>query len=178
MKKQVFVVEGKNDVNKLKSIYEDIEVVSVNGSEIDDNVVSFLKQIKDTHDIIVITDPDYPGKKIRDYLESEIKDVKHIFLERKYSKSDNKKKIGLEHVSSEIIKEKLNDIINFNNSNDLLTNEDLINNKLIGFKNSKSLRYKLTSYLKIDNCNGKRLLRRLNSLNIDEERLKEIVNNL
>lgn len=178
MKDQIFVVEGKNDVNKLKSIFKDINVISVGGSEVNKDVVNYLKQLKSTHEIIIITDPDYPGKKIRDYLESEIKDVKHIFLERHYSKSKNKKKIGLEHVSKEIIKEKLEEIISFNQNEDLLTNEDLINNKLIGFENSKNLRYKLTTFLKIDNCNGKRLLKRLNSLNINKEKLKEIVNTL
>lgn len=176
MKKQMFVVEGKNDVNKLRSIYKDINVVSVGGSQVDEKVVNYLNKIKETYEIIIITDPDYPGKQIRDYLEEKLVDVKHVFLEPKYSKSSNKKKIGLEHVSSEIIKRKLNDLITFKPNDNLLTNNDLINNKLIGFPNSKELRYKLTTYIKIDNCNGKRLLKRLNSLNIDKYKLKEIVN--
>lgn len=178
MKKQIFVVEGKNDVNKLKSIYSNINVVSVGGSFIDKNIISYLKELKDNYEIIVITDPDFPGKKIRDYIDSEISGCKHIFLEPKTSRSKNKKKIGLEHVDSNIIKEKLNNIITFNNEFNELSNEDLINNKLIGFNNSKELRLKLTTYLKIDNCNGKRLLKRLNSLNITSSKLKEIMTKL
>lgn len=177
--KQMFVVEGKNDLNKLKSIFKDINVVSVNGSEISKDTLNYLKTISDTHEIILCMDPDQPGKRIRDYLENNLKNVKHIFFDPKYSKSKNNKKIGLEHIDSEILKTKFNEIINFNNKNENnILIEDLINLNLVGNNNSKELRLKLTNYLKIDNCNAKRLLKRLNSLNITKNELNKIMNKL
>lgn len=177
-KKQIFVVEGKNDVNKLLSIFPKLNVISVNGSQIDPLVVNYLKEISITHEIVLCLDPDYPGKKIRDYLEREIKEVKHIFFDPRISKSKNNKKIGLEHINKEILKLKIKEVLTLTTKVNNITNNHLIDLKLIGFKDSKDLRLKLTNYLQIDNCNGKRLLKRLNGLNIDVLELNKIVANL
>lgn len=178
MKPQVFVVEGKNDIAKLKRLYPNINVVGVNGSETNQDTIDYLKTINNTHEIILCMDPDYPGKQIRTKLENELNNVSHIFFNRKTAKSKNKKKIGLEHIDDEILKAEINNIIKFSEGVNNLEINDLFDLKLIGHKNSKEKRLKLTNYLKIDNCNGKRLLNRLNSLGIAKDKLNEIVINL
>src|SRR5690554_5558703 len=178
MKSQIFVVEGKNDIAKLKRLYPNINVVGVNGSETNEDTINYLKTINKTHEIILCMDPDYPGKQIRTKLENELENVSHIFFNPKTAKSRNNKKIGLEHIDDDILKLEINNIIKFSNINNNLQYNDLFELELIGHNNSKEKRLKLTNYLKIDNCNGKRLLNRLNSLGITKDQLKEIVTNI
>lgn len=175
MSKQIFVVEGKNDVAKLRNIFPNIDVVSINGLEIDENVISYLKKISSTHEIILCMDPDYPGKKIRTRLEQEIKNVSHVFLDRKSAISKNKRKIGLEHIDDKILIQELKKVVKFTDLKGTLEMSDLYELGLIGFDNSKELRLELTKYLEIDNCNGKRLLNRLNNLNINKDELINII---
>src|SRR5690554_2368817 len=178
MKSQIFVVEGKNDIAKLKRLYPNINVVGVNGSETNQDTIDYLKTINNTHEIILCMDPDYPGKQIRTKLEKELENVSHVFFKRSIARSKNNKKIGLEHIDDEILRLELNNIIRFNKNNNSLKLNDLLEFKLVGYNNSKEKRLKLTNYLKIDNCNGKRLLNRLNSLGIRKDELKKIVANM
>lgn len=172
---QVFVVEGKNDESKLKRLFPNINVVSVNGSETNKDIISYLKTINKTHEIILCMDPDYPGKQIRNKLEKELTNVSHIFFDRKSAISKNKKKVGLEHIDDKLILKQFKNKIKFNNQNNKLEMNHLFDLKLIGHKNSQTLRDNLTRYFKIDNCNGKRLLNRLNSMNITFDELEKVI---
>lgn len=172
---QVFVVEGKNDESKLKRIFPGINVVSVNGSETNKDTINYLKTINKTHEIILCMDPDYPGKQIRSKLEAELTNVSHIFFERKTAISKNGAKIGLEHIDDKLLIKQFSNKIKFDNNKTKLELNDLFKVKLIGHKNSQKLRDDLTTYLNIDNCNGKRLLNRLNSMNFNYYDLKEVI---
>lgn len=178
MKPQIFVVEGKNDIAKLKRLYPNINVVGVNGSETNQDTIDYLKTINKTHEIILCMDPDYPGKQIRTKLEKELNNVSHVFFDRNSAKSKNHKKIGLEHIDDEILKKEINNIIKFSSINNEFEYSDLFELELVGHNNSKEKRLKLTNYLKIDNCNGKRLFNRLNSLGITKEELTKIVTSI
>ena len=82
MKKQldsILVVEGKTDVAFLSN-YFDCEFVITNGSEISNDTISYLKNAKSKKEIIVLTDPDSPGKRIRDILDANIPGLKHCFI--------------------------------------------------------------------------------------------------
>ena len=60
----VIVVEGKTDVSFLSSFVE-AEFVTTNGSEISKETIDYLKKIAANKYIYVLTDPDYPGERIR-----------------------------------------------------------------------------------------------------------------
>ena len=84
MKKQIkgiLVVEGKSDVAFLTN-YIDAEFVITNGSDIPFETINYLKEMSKSKDIIVLTDPDFPGKKIRDTLDKEIPNLKHVFIDK------------------------------------------------------------------------------------------------
>ena len=63
----IIVVEGITDVSFL-SQFIDAEFVTTNGSEIPLETIEYLKNSQEKRDIFVLTDPDSPGKKIRDTL--------------------------------------------------------------------------------------------------------------
>lgn len=166
--KQIFVVEGRNDQIKLNQVYPDLIVVSVNGSEVDKKVLDFLISKQNEYEIVLIMDPDYPGLKIRDELESKLKNVSHVFLERNKSFSKNKKKIGFEHLSNEEIIKVLNNIVKPNYLTSDVDLNFLYEHHLIGHKNSKEIRNDLAKKLNIGYVNGKTLLKRLNQFNINK----------
>lgn len=176
MVKQIFVVEGKNDVIRLKQVFPTIMIVSVNGSAINDDIVQMLISKKDEYEIVVCTDPDYPGLRIRSELEEKIGKISHVFLDRHKSYSKNKKKIGLEHLSNYEIRKAFSQIIkSVDESTSDVDLDFLYEHKLVGNQDSKKIREDLSLKMNLGYVNGKTLLNRIRSFNIMKE---DIVNNL
>lgn len=171
MKKQVYVVEGKNDASKLKQVFENINVVSVGGSAIDEDAIKYLKSIENHYEIIICTDPDFPGIQIRNKLETIFPKANHIFIERRIAFSSNKRKIGLEHLNSNQIKELFKNIYIKNENINRYKMSDLYKFNLIGKVNSQKLRNDVAKKLNFGKVNGKTFLRRLNESKYSLEQL-------
>ena len=176
--KQIFVVEGKNDVSRLKQVYPDMNVVSVGGSSINEEVITYIKSLEDTHEIVLCLDPDFPGLKIRSELEQTFKKVSHVFLERSKSYSKNRKKIGLEHLSNEELINVLSNIYRKTDSVGTLTIGDLYMFGLVGEEHSKVLRTYLSKEMNLGHANAKTMLKRLNERNITYQEIYEVLNKI
>ncbi len=170
MYNEVIVVEGYHDLDKIKKIYKDIDVIVTNGSEIKESLPIIIELSK-TRDIILFLDPDYPGERIRKIISSKIKNCKHAFIPRDKAFSHNRKKIGVEHASLVEIKKALDNVLSEANHINEITNSDLINLGYVGNKNSSLLRDTLSSRLNIGHTNAKTLLKRLNLFGIKKENL-------
>ena len=94
---EVLVVEGKMDKQLLEQ-YIDGDIITTNGSAISDDTISLLKELSKTRRIIVFTDPDFPGKQIRNKIDSEV-DCIHCFIEK--SKAIRGKKVGVAETNIE-----------------------------------------------------------------------------
>ncbi|MDY0276611.1 MAG: ribonuclease M5 [Acholeplasma sp.] len=176
---KIFVVEGRNDVTRLKQVFPNLNVVSVNGSAINDDVLEMLIDKSKNHEIVLCMDPDYPGEKIRKTIASKISNVSHIFIEKSVAYSKNKKKIGFEHLSDEEIKKSLENIVKQNTQWESdLTMDFLYEKKLIGHINSRELRNKVSKKLKIGHVNGKTMLNRLKKFNISIKDLAKVLDEL
>lgn len=167
----VIVVEGWHDAQRLKQFY-DVQVIVTNGSAIDEKTLSLIKKVSQTKSVIVFTDPDYPGEKIRKTIMNEVSNVRHAFLEKEKATSYNKKKVGIEHASEKDLKEALANLISFNNEESSLTYETYLELGLVG---SKAKRTYLANYLKIAYANAKTMYKRLNMMAIDDNQLKKIM---
>ena len=175
MKDKIYVVEGIHDEDKLKSIFKDIKTISVNGSEVSQDSIDLLNKLSKTHEIVLVLDPDHPGAKIRNFLEAELSNVKHVFFDKNDCISKNGKKVGIEHASNEVIKDRLKyEISNIISDSDI-TYDFLYQMKLIGNDNSKALREKVSKHFHIGITNSKTLLKRLMWLGIKTEELAEVV---
>ena len=64
MIKEVIVVEGKDDITAVKAAVE-CEVIATGGFRFSDKFIERLRFIQKQKGIIVFTDPDYAGEKIR-----------------------------------------------------------------------------------------------------------------
>ncbi|MBU1142660.1 MAG: ribonuclease M5 [Firmicutes bacterium] len=176
MRPKVFVVEGRNDSNRLKLIFPNITVVTTNGSAINIESVELLKELDSTHDIILFLDPDHAGERIRRLLSKEVKNIYHAFLDKEVAYSKNRKKIGIEHASEKDILEALKDIkIVSHESKSDITHPFLFEMKLTGSKDSKMLRERLSKALKIGYVNGKTLYQRLRMFDISQKQVIEVL---
>lgn len=169
----VIVVEGKSDVQFLES-FLDAEFVITNGSEVSRETIEYIRSLSLIKKVIVLTDPDSPGKRIRDILDNEIPNLSHAFVEK--SKSIKKNKVGVAESSKEHILEAISNLLE---KDELiygtLTMKDLYSLDLCGKDNSNTLRIKVMKELHLGYGNAKTMLKRLNSTNISYDELKIIV---
>ena len=133
-----------------------------------------MVELSKNNDLILFTDPDFAGKKIRDTLKKYIPNIKHAFVSQKDAiKNDN---IGVENASDEVILEALKNIITANqNVEDRFNISDLIDNGFVSGSNAKERRVMLGDILKIGYYNAKQLLKALNSFNISREEFEKAV---
>ena len=171
----IIVVEGIHDVARLKAIYPNCNCVITNGREIDPSTIEYIKELSKTHEIIIFTDPDAPGERIRNIITEAIPNAKQAFLRKKDCISNNKKKVGIEHASPEAIINALDNVYSPIYNKDVITMNELFELGLNGNSNSAVLRDKISDYLNIGKPNCKTFLRRLNLLQIDIDKLKDII---
>lgn len=174
----VIVVEGLHDQMKILNVYPNANVIITNGSEISPATIDFIKSLSLTHEIIVFTDPDTPGEKIRNRISECIPNVKHAFLRKKDAISKNKKKVGIEHASKECIMESLSCIYADEGKPDTICLQDIYTYGLMGMPNSSRLRDAISDALNIGKPNAKTFLKRLNMLQIKKEELEELCQKL
>lgn len=173
---QVFVVEGKNDIKVVKSVFPESICIKTNGLGINKVTIDQLKVLEKDNEIIVITDPDSAGTKIRNIVLSEIPSAS--FLDLPKDKCIKKHKVGLENLTKE-------DFLKMLNTGKLLNKAflkcnnfslfDLVELKLTGSK-SRENKNKLHTLLGIYHFNVKQLLNFLNNSNYSKEQLKEVLN--
>lgn len=171
--KEVIVVEGTSDVQSLSNII-DADYIITNGSSISQETLNFIKSVNETRGVIIFTDPDYPGEKIRKTIIEYIGKCKNAFVRPKDAKKKNK--LGVAEASKEAILEALENIVTFNNkSKNTLLNSDLYELGLLGQPNSLEKRIMVEETLSIGHGSAKTFLKRLNMINIDKTKLIEIL---
>lgn len=171
--KEVIVVEGKSDKQFLET-FLDADFLICNGSAIDGFDKDYLITLANTRGVIILTDPDYPGQKIRNEISSYLPVCKHAFVRKEFS--IKKHKVGVAEASKEEVLYALKNVVTFdtfNKSN--LTSTDLFLLNLSG-ENSSINKQKVIDYYHIGHCNSKTLLKRLNLLGVRKEELEKIIN--
>ena len=162
----ILVVEGKEDASYLSN-YVASEIVVVNGFEIPDTTISYLKGKQ----IILLLDPDEAGQEIRKKLNSLLPNS--INVEIDINKCTRGFKKGVAECEIDEILHKLKIYaVNKNKIDSDIKQSDLYQLDLIG---NRELRKKVCDKLNLGNCNGKTLYRRLLNNNISLEQLCEII---
>ncbi len=169
----VFVVEGKNDVIKLKQLIPDVNVLITNGTSVSVTFLRELKELSKNNRVILLLDPDGPGEKIRKMIEQEV-DVEHVFVPRKVAISKNRRKVGIEHMSVENLNEALKNIY-VPTLEGKITREDVFELGFLGQKESCALREYVCNELHIGKANAKTFLKKLNMFGIEIEKIKRLV---
>lgn len=174
MKKEmnvIIVVEGKSDVAFLSSFITS-EFVITNGSDVPEATISYLLEQSHNKDIIVLTDPDAPGEKIRHKLDSRIAGLKHCYVLKK--DAIKKHKVGIAETTKTAILEALNFPVGGRvATSGNLKPSDILDLGLIGGSASASKRERIANHFHLGHVNGKQFLKRINSLNITRDQLQE-----
>ena len=172
--KEAIIVEGKDDIAAVKAAV-DAEVIATGGAMISKSKLKTIKDINDRCGIIILTDPDYAGEKIRRRLSSLCPNAKHSFISR--AKAEKKGDIGVENASPEEIKAALlkakAELVE--REKPQISTSDLFEAGLMGGTGSRKKREILGDILGIGYCNGKQLSSRLANFAIEAEEFQEAV---
>lgn len=170
---EVIVVEGKHDSDTLHKYYE-VDTIETNGTNLNKQTLNLIKKMNETRGVIIFTDPDVPGNKIRDRINKEIKEVKNAFIAKEVART--KKKVGIEHASFEDIENSLNNLVSYKEDYIVsISINELYDLNLIG---NKCLRKAICDRLYIGACNNKTFIKRLNMLEINMDKLKSVIEEL
>ncbi|MBC5638395.1 ribonuclease M5 [Ornithinibacillus sp. BX22] len=173
--KEIIIVEGKDDTTKIK-LAVDADTIETNGSAINQKTIQQIKHAKEKRGVIIFTDPDYPGERIRHIIDQAVPGCKHAFLtqDNARAKHPNNKSLGIEHASVEVIRKALEDVYELADIEQTdITKEDLMNYRLIGGPGSSKRRERLGEILQVGHTNGKQLLKRLTMFQISKAQLEE-----
>lgn len=173
MIKEVIVVEGKDDVAAVKAAI-DAEIITTNGFGYGNELIKTLKKLAKRRGIIIFTDPDYMGEKIRRDIAAQVDGCKHAFLPQ--NKTTKKNDIGIENAKPEDIIRAIKRAKPIKvEQEQIYTKEDMILLGLAGGKDSRAFRDRLGHELGIGYGNAKQFLSRLNNFGISKEEFIEAV---
>jgi len=161
---ETILVEGKYDLNKIKSLFTS-PVLTTNGFGIfkDEQLIKYLRRLSESCGIVVLTDGDASGNKIRNVIKSRVSGkVYHAYIPDIYGKEKRKRfasaegKLGVEAMSSEIILEAVKksgahflDQTTPYISSAPITRADFYQVGLIGAENSQALRSRFLAELSL-----------------------------
>lgn len=158
---EVIVVEGKDDTKRIQMAVN-ADTIETRGSAISEETLDQIAALQDKRGVIVFTDPDYSGEKIRKIIQEEVPGVKHAFLKRKDAVPDHQGSLGVEHASLEVIRQALKNLYTeVPDAPAMISRETLMKNGLINGPEAKKRREILGEVLNIGYTNGKQLYKRL-----------------
>lgn len=169
--KEVVVVEGRHDSATLKQ-YFDVDTIETGGSAIDDTILKYIAEAQEKRGVIVFTDPDYPGERIRNIVNQAVPGCKNAFLDKK--KALGRHKVGIEHANKKDLEEALKASVSFTKQPvENISMNELVELGLAG-ANSVAKREYVANHYHIGKCNAKTLAKRLNLLGVELQELYEV----
>ncbi|WP_026688706.1 ribonuclease M5 [Alteribacter aurantiacus] len=173
--KEMIVVEGKDDTKALARVAK-CDTIETNGSAINDVTIEKIRLAAERRGVIIFTDPDYPGEKIRRTIEAAVPGCKHAFLPKELAQN-HRGKIGVENASDKALLDALEAVRSPGEvAEEQITLDDLIASGLIAGTGARQRREDLGRKLKIGYANGKQLHRRLVQFRISKQEFIKALN--
>ena len=164
---QVIIVEGRDDIINLKK-YFDAEIIATHGYGISQQTIKRIETAYKNKGIIILTDPDFAGEKIRKRLNLMFPNASNAFISRQDALKDDN--VGIENAAGDVLTDALLKVHQISTSTkEEFQRSDLMKNGLIGENDSSNKRNLLGKILGIGYANGKQLLGRLNGYGITRE---------
>ncbi|MGN0941058.1 MAG: ribonuclease M5 [Selenomonadaceae bacterium] len=160
MLKEVLVVEGKMDVVAIGKALE-ADCIITGGFTLNKRTMNDIAEAYKRRGIIILTDPDAAGERIRRYLTKRFPEAKHAFIPREEATANND--IGVEQASPEAIRKALSKVHTLDfTPKETFTMQDIIMSGLSGAQDSATRRARLGAILGVGCANAKTFLMRLN----------------
>ncbi|EGK10029.1 ribonuclease M5 [Desmospora sp. 8437] len=170
--KEVIVVEGRNDTEALRRAVR-ADTIETRGSAVGPDVIAEVKRARDKRGVIILTDPDGAGERIRRIISREVPGCKHAFITREEATGDHG--LGVEHATPEAIRRALTKA-RCEKGEPFAAGvswEKYREAGLVGKPESRLLREELAVTLGIGYGNAKQFFRRLHLLRITEVEFEE-----
>lgn len=167
MIKEIIVVEGKDDTAAIRRAV-DAETIETGGSAINAQIIRRIALAQERRGVIVFTDPDHAGERIRKIIASRVPGCKHAFLTQEEAEKNGD--IGIENASSEAIRFALEHVrTDYEAKESEIGWEDLIEAGLIVHPQAAARRMEMGKILGIGYCNGKQFYKRCQMFQISRE---------
>ena len=171
---EVVVVEGRDDTRRLKEFFE-VDTIETIGSAINQETLRLIAHAQKQRGVIVLTDPDHAGERIRQIIMQQVPDCKHAFITKEQGKGKKRfASLGVEHASKEALIQAFNQVSQPKKQADFvpISQETLMALGLIAGPKAKGLRQAIGEHLAIGYTNGKQLAKRLAMFEISEATLR------
>ncbi|SDS80153.1 ribonuclease M5 [Paenibacillaceae bacterium GAS479] len=167
MIKEIIVVEGKDDTAAIKRAVE-ADTIETNGSAIGEEVLRRIELAMERRGVIIFTDPDHAGERIRKIVSQRVPGCKHAFLPQEDAlyRGD----VGVENASPEAVRRALASVRTEGTEGQAeITHGDLMEAGLLVHADAARRRLIMGNGLGIGYCNGKQFMKRCTSFQITRE---------
>lgn len=176
MLEPVIVVEGKSDIQRIAQAVE-ADCIATEGFTLRKGVIDAIRVAYEKRGIIILTDPDTAGERIRNVLAKKFPNAQHAFVPRDEAAANDD--IGIEQASPESIRKALSQLhVRHMESSNEFTMQDMVQYDLTGAPHSAEVRARVGVTLGIGYGNGKQFLYRLNHYGISRAQFQAAVEEL
>ena len=172
MPQEVIVVEGRDDTKRLIETFgPTVKTIETGGSALEAPVLAQIVEAAKTHGIIVLTDPDYQGERLRRLVTQAVPSAKQAHISRAAAFGGQGKSLGGEHASPQEIRQALNQGMTPAEGGLVA----LIPMGLTAGPGAKERRQAVSQHFNLGYTNAKQLQRQLQRYGIDQASLGEFV---
>ncbi|MEN6566072.1 MAG: ribonuclease M5 [Veillonellales bacterium] len=173
MIKEVIVVEGKQDVQAVHRAV-DAECIATGGFGLSPYCLQRIEQAYNKRGLIILTDPDSAGERIRGFLSQRFPAAKHAFVSRESATANDD--VGVEQAAPEAIRQALAKVryLEWQPAAEF-TRADMTGAGLSGVAAAASRRAAAGASLGIGYANGKSFLHRLNHYGVTREEFNRAI---
>lgn len=174
--KEVIVVEGKDDTKQIQRAV-DADTFETNGSALSLADIEQLKKLQQTRGLIIFTDPDFNGERLRKMISQAIPGVKHAFIRRDQGiPTEAHGSLGVEHASQKTILHALSSLYTEEEvGSPLFSRRDMVQADLVSGPAARQRRERLGQLLGIGYGNGKQMLKRLNLFRVTRDQFDQAI---
>ncbi|MFC5529990.1 ribonuclease M5 [Cohnella yongneupensis] len=169
MFQEMIVVEGKDDTTAVRRAIG-ADTIETGGSAIGENVLRRIELAQERRGVIILTDPDAPGERIRKIVAERVPGAKHAFLTKDEARGS--RGLGVEHASDEAIRRAIDRVRGPEGGVGELQEiewSDLLDAGLIVHASSARRRERMGELLGIGYANGKQFHKRCLMFRITRE---------
>lgn len=167
MIRQVIVVEGKSDIARVKQAVN-ADMIATGGFALRSAVIEEIRRAYEKRGIIILTDPDGPGERIRKRLSALFPKALHAFVPKEEASTEDD--VGIEDASPEAIQKALAKVhVRIEEERHEFTMEDVWQAGLTGKEGAAEKRAQVGALLGIGFGNTKQFLNKLNHFGVTRE---------
>lgn len=159
---EVVIVEGRDDTKRLKLFFPELETIETNGSEISQTTLAKIKKLAELRPLIILTDPDFNGERIRRKVAEVAPNAKHAFITRDEAVPQKTHgSLGVEHASKETLTKALANLHGQSDNPAVISKDEYLELGLMTGPVARKRREFLGQQLGIGYANAKQFLKRL-----------------